>query len=380
MKVVCGIVLLFLAVGTPAQDCRSCSDQGLRECKKHRGLLAQEREVEFCSVAAACRTCAGALAADCKRCDDPATQGELESRQALVAAWVAARRARIDEHATRGEILHARTAHVDLAFSIRPLMVGKKKLDSHRLMHLYLERIEALHARFCQVFGIEDSVFSTRLQLFVFHDRDDHRVIAPREAGGGGEALGMKLMGNSAVYSMWHDRRLMRSDEELFRNLVHNVTHLLVSNMPPQAWLGNRGSGWLDEGISHWFEDALTGKCTTFCYEEVGQGLQHSFGAGEWRVPLRKLLEAGKLEPFAAVSLLNTDQMNGRQRMQSFAYVDFLLQEHGGEALRRLVEQRKADLPLRNALRDATGLTVLNVDPKLADWMRAHYPLERGDE
>ena len=73
-------------------------------------------------------------------------------------------------------------------------------------------------------------------------------------------------------------------------------------------------------------------RCTNFCYEEVG--VRGGFKSGRWRAPVRKLADAGQLEPFTKVSTRNTDQLSGQQHAQVFAYVDFLIATAGGQGVR----------------------------------------------
>lgn len=357
--------------------CRTCSSQGERPCKRHKGFEELEAAVRHCSVVAACRSCAGALATDCAKCDRGEVEASLSARQAAAEDWLAARRSHVDAFAKKGTILHGQSDHVDLAFSIPSLTVGRRKFDSHRLLHLYLERIEALRALFLATFGLNDQDFSARVELFVFADRDDHVEVAPRVAGGGASAGGMKLMGTRAVYCMWRDRRLIRGDEELHRTLIHNTTHLLLANATPEQWIGNRSHGWLDEGIAYWFEDKLTGKCLTYCYEEVGV-LPAAYHGGRWRVPVRKLLEADRLVSFAEVSRRNIDQLSSQERAQSLAYVDFLLAQHGGPSLYALVRRLKEKQTLRQALTEEIGTTVLEFDRQFRAWVRETYPLKEA--
>ena len=242
-------------------------------------------------------------------------------------------------------------------------------------MHLYLDRLEALRSRFMEVLELGDADFSARLEIYMFDDCADHQRLAPRVAGGGSRSQGMKLMGVEAIYCMCRDRRTTPDDEALYRNVVHNVTHLLISNMIPEYWLGNRKHGWIDSGTAHYFEDLLTGKCTNFCYEEVG--VTGGFKSGEWRVPVRKFAEAGQLEPFTKVAVLNTDQLSGQQHAQVFAYVDFLIATRGGKAFANLVRLLKEGRPTRDALREAVGLTMLGFDEAFVTWVKASYPLQK---
>jgi len=150
----------------------------------------------------------------------------------------------------------------------------------------------------------------------------------------------------------------------------------LLSNAAPEAWLGNLGHGWVDEGVAHWFEDKVTGKCTNFCYEEVGIHAGATFKGGRWRVPVRRWVEEGGLVPFATVAALNTDQLRGQHHAQAFAYVDFLLQRYGGKAFVEMVRLLKRRKPTREALRKSTGLNPLTFDDAFATWVKEHYPLQ----
>lgn len=367
--------------GEPASHvpCRFCESRGEKPCKRHRGLLEAEREVEFCSEAAACRACHGALTVDCKICRNEPVERARAERIEKARVWLAGRRERVDAVTKGRGIVHVRSAHVDLAFSIRPLTVGRRKLSTHELAHLYVRRIEDLRRRFLETFGLGERDFSARLEIYMFADRRDHRLLAPRVAGGGGGGVGMKLMGASAVYCMYHERRSMPGDEELWRTVAHNVAHLLLGNMHPAVWIGNRGHGWVDAGVAHWFEDLLTGRCATFCYEEVGLSPGAGYRSGRWRVAVRKLAEARKLASFVEVSGRNTDQLSMPEHAQAFAYVDFLLTRCGGEKFAALVRRLKEKRPLREALPETCGLTVLGFDEAFRAWVRANYPLqERG--
>lgn len=361
-----------------AQDagCPSCNGTGTRECANHKATLDAEKAALACSEAAKCKQCAGALAKDCVGCVNPLTDADLSKRREAVASWLAQRRKDVDEVTGGKEIMHLRTATLELAFSVRPLTVGRVKLDTHALMHLYAQRIETLRGLFLTTFGLTDKVFTGPLRIYLFKDQIDHRKLAPRVTGQGANSNGVKLMGADSVYCAHHNPQTMPGDEELHRNVVHNVTHLLLSNAEPTSWLGNRKCGWVDEGVAHWFEDKITAKCTNFCYEEVALQPGAGFKGGRWRVPVRKLVEAGKLGGFARLSTLNTDELTFEDHAHAFACVDFLLATKGGPALWKVIASLKRGTALRDALKEGCGLNVLSFDAELQTWIKANYPLE----
>ena len=185
-------------------------------------------------------------------------------------------------------------------------------------------------------------------------------------------------MGVPCVYSMWQDKRAMKDDEALHRTVVHNVAHLLLGNMTPSNWIGNRKHGWIDAGVAHWFEDKVTGKCTNFCFEEQLLHPSAGFKGGNWRTPVRKLVDAGKYTSFAELSQRNTDQLSFVEHALAFAYVDFLLAAHGGEKFRDLLRLVKQDVATRDALQRTYGLNPLTLQPAFETWVKANYSLRPG--
>lgn len=339
-------------------------------------MLEQEQAVKWCSEAARCKACAGVLSRDCQSCANAPAEAELERRKQMVADWLAARRKAVDEVTGGKELMHLETEHVELTFSVRPLMVGRVKLDTHALMHLYAQRIEDLRTLFMTTFGFKDKAFSGKLRVFLFKERIDHSRLAPRVTGQGANSTGVKLMGVESVFCSHHNMQTMPGDDELHRNVVHNVTHLLLSNAEPIAWIGNRKCGWVDEGVAHWFEDKITGKCTNFCYEEVALTPGAGFKGGRWRVPVRRLVEAGKLGPFARLSNLNTDELTFEDHAHAFACIDYLLDKYGGPAVAKMIAALKQKETARDAMKAAFDVNVIGFDEDVRAWIKATYPLE----
>jgi hypothetical protein len=372
--------------------CDECGHDGVLECNRHRGdELELEQQVEFCSEAIACRKCEGALAVDCKACSNEAAESALAERRRLAQEWLAARRERIEPHLdesvkrdARHPIIHLRTRHMDLVCTLAPLKVGKKTYDAHRLAHLYAQRIESLVDDFCSVLEIDPvrgfpllGTRGERMEVCLLEERDDYRSLVPHmTAVGGREATSVKEMGQRLVYLVWHDARLLRDDEALTRQVVHNATHLLVSAAHPVQWIGNRGHGWLDEGVAHWFEDRVGDACSTFCFEEIGYRPGDNYERGRWRVGVRKLLESGELTPFVDVYGKKSDELTLHEHAQVFAYVDFVLaQESGGRKLRAILERAKAGETMRDVLPEVLGFGVLQFDEKFRAFVQETYPI-----
>lgn len=359
----------------PVVTCRSCGNHGVLDCTKHKKPgLDQERAVRFCSFAAACKQCAGALQVDCRQCTNEAAQDALAARVELVAKWREGRRTEIDSLARGEPLLHLETEHVDLGFGFEKITVGKQKLDTHEGLHLYGDRIEAFRRLYVETMQVEEKDFSARLRIYMCRDGEQSNQIGPRVTGiGGSHSVGTKLMGVDAVYCMWQEPRGLPDDDAVHRNLVHNLTHLLTSNCAPAAYFGNPGNGWVDEGLAHWFEDKLFGKCTNYCFEEVLTQQGQTWKGGKWRPAVRAMLDAGEIQSVAALAAKNTDQLTFPEHAQSFAMVDHLLAVHGGAKLRDFVRLLKDKTEMRDAMQKVYATSPLAFDKEFQEWVRATY-------
>ncbi|MBZ0153102.1 MAG: hypothetical protein K8J09_16385 [Planctomycetes bacterium] len=362
---------------TPTSTCRTCVAKGCFDCSKHGKQLRLEQapEVVCCSVAAACKVCAGALATDCRECSNPELEARLAERRQLAATFVAHRQQDAGEPATKKPFLFLQTTHLDLTCGLEAATVGRDKIDGHQRMHLYGQRMEQLRTVFLQTLELPESDLPDRLSIYLFDDARDHGSIGPRVTGlGNAGSVSLKLMGPTYVYSMWQDRRSLPDDAAVHRNVLHGVTHLLLAQMPPSVWLGNRKSGWLDEGLAHWFEDKLGGKCTNFCFEEILLQQVASFKGGIWRPAVRRLVDDGKAPTFAVLSALNSDELSYEQHAFAFAYVDFFLAQGGGK-FRDFLRAVKKGEATRDALQAGYGLTTLTIDARFQQWVKDNYTL-----
>lgn len=379
-----GLAALFAGLpadGALAQDepaCRVCKGQGSLPCGKHGKFLAAEQTAAgtvFCSVAGECKACGGALAIDCVKCQNAPVEAALVERQRLVREWLQKRRAAVDDAVGHHDSLFLETPHVDLVCAVRPQTVGKEKLDTHALLHLYGTRIEALRTLYQQTLELTDADMPGRLRVYMWKEQHDQGVMGPRETGiGSDQAVGLKQMGPEFVYSMWQEPKSVPDDEALHRNIVHNVTHLLTSQVLPVQFLGNKGHGWIDEGLAHWFEDKVTGRCLNYCFEEVLIVPGADWKGGRWRTPVRTMVDDGKAIPFAALASLNTDQLKLEAHSFAFAFVDFLITSQGGARFRDFLRLVKKGTPTREVMQQVYGWNPLTIDEPFQQWVKATYP------
>lgn len=382
----CLLALPLIGVGNSvaAQNarrvaCTYCKDKGQMPCKKHSKVeLALETDgtVHFCTEAAKCKTCGGTLFVDCTHCENADVESKLESRRERIQKWYAARKKKVDD-LVKHPVLQASGEHVDLAWDLKPMKVGRKKLSSHEMLHLYVKRMEDLRADFVKRLQISSAEQPARVELFCWRDARDQFLAAHKFAGQGSQGAGIKYMGSTAIYTMMYKKKDYKNDEDLHRSMVHNTVHLLLANMTPSRWIGQLKGGWIDEGIAHYFEYLLDGECSTRCFQEVMTDV--NFKPGKWLVPIRRKVVSGRLPIFAEVIQKNTDQFDGIEHLMVFSYVHYLFEgdlvdkNHGKEFV-RLVRVLKEKKPAREALRKVYSLSPVRFEEKWKAWVQATYP------
>ncbi len=363
----------------PVVPCNFCDSKGAKECKRHsrkeRELEAKEL-VRFCSKAIRCKNCAGTMEVDCKRCNNKKKEAELGNKRKQNLEWLQKRIDKI-EKPIRHEALHLSSKNFDLTYDLKPMKVGKRRLSQHEHGHLYLERLEDFRELFVETLQLSRNDLSIRTEVFMWRDGGDQSWAARKFADMGTSGTGVKLMGTYSIYTMQYQKRYMKDDKDLHRNVVHNVCHLLLSNIKPEQWIGQLKGGWVDAGLAHYFEFKLDEKCTNFCYQE--QANNRSFKNGKWLVPVRKMVAMDNLEIFAETISKNTDQLTAKEHALSFSYVHFLLEgdlvkKDHGKAMMKLVRALKAKRATREGLREAYGISTFAFVEKWKKWVLSTYP------
>jgi len=212
--------------------------------------------------------------------------------------------------------------------------------------------------------------FSRKTWMFVWYLPADHEMgslkFCSQTARGG-----VKLMGNESRYSVCGNKQNFQGDEELYRNLVHCGTHILLANQTPPQWIGNIKGGWADEGLAHWFEDRYWGICDTYCYQE--QNANIDFKSGKYRLAMRKMIVEGHVPPVADVFQQNVDTLTLPMNAACFSYVDYLLFRDGSK-FKELVKLLKAKKPTREALQEVYGMSPIEFETQWKAWVLETYP------
>ena len=382
--VVLAVVLLVAALqpAAPGQDgdepepkvwpkCLECKTVGYLECpdklhKKHD--LDREHEVAFCSTMQGCETCAGLGRITCPDCERPDVDAELAAEAAALPALVELWSGYGEE--MEFELTMVVTEHFELVFELESLKIDKRRKDRHEALHIYAMRLEELYADYLATMTATDKDFRQRLRVFVWQLDSDQKRGSSVFCGSSAPS-GVKLLGLNPSYSVCASKRYFKDDEALHRNLVHNVTHLLLSAQQPIGWIGNKKKGWLDAGLAHYFEYRYFELCDNYCYQE--QNTNQDFKGGKWKPAVRKLVAADDLPGVGTVFSRNTDNLTLEEHAVAFSYVDYLLFKDA-EKFNALQIALHKDVDTRDALMEVFGLTPIGFEVEWKAWVEETYP------
>ncbi|HEV8112830.1 MAG TPA: hypothetical protein VGR31_08640 [Planctomycetota bacterium] len=364
------LLALLLALCAPfAGDCMKCHGTGKLPCPKHPAAEAVlEESVLYCSVIEGCAVCGGTGFIGCDGCHSTEARAALDAKRANIPK-VKAELATIDE--TMGRALRkTESAHFVFTWDMDKQKIDNRLVSAHEAMHVYTSRMERLFGDICTTFGITEKEFQDRCWIFVWALPQDYEQGALKFCQSTAKTSA-KLMGIHPRYSICAQKKDFRTDEQLHRNLVHHVTHLLLGHEHPIAWIGSLKGGWADEGLAHWFEDRYFGICDNFCMQEDNPNA--SFENGKFRLGVRKLVAKDDAPPIAETTQHNVDTLTLPMNATSFSYVDYLI-GLGGEKFDKLVRQLKAKVPTSDALKAAYGFGLLEMETRWKAWVLQTYP------
>lgn len=352
--------VLLAAVLAPAQEpCNRCD-------------LDLEQQVLFCSVAADCRACDGAL--------EKGAREEAIQRRALVRRW---RRGIAADHleAADGGALLLRTENVDLVFAPGRVTGGPER-SPHGLLHLYGRRIERIRAAVLRDLGWTASDLvpapdpartaagvgagprgpvTDRITVCILAEGAVHRRAVRRRHGLESQGVGSRRTDGEMELLLLRDDALFPDDDALHRAVVHHGVHLLIARVAPAGAL--EGTGWLAAGLAHHFEARLVdGTCANTCHHGRPQP-PSSFWNGDWEKAARVLVAAadeqeGKPSWLRVLLEKRLDDLDLADRAVALALVRFLevSQGVGGEGLGRMVVAAKRGAGPEELLRPLGGI------------------------
>ena len=360
------------ALQTPGAKptCSSCNDRGVFACRACvKSGCRGSRDVDVCSEAKKCKTCAGARFEECGKCERPLA-ADLPKRRTELATWREALRP-IDERLGH-ELRHCESPHFVLTFDIQRVDTPGAG-GAHAAMHVYLDRLESFFADFCQDLSCTDKDFLAKTHVMLWGkevDQEKASVEYTRQQSN----TESKLMGAKPVVSIFYDKNHMHEEYELHQAVVHQVAHCLLSNVFDGVWPGNIRGGWIDEGSAHFYENKYFGEVRHYCYVE-SDSIQY-FKFGRWESAVRAAVDKNESLGFLGVTGINTVEMTPEQRMFAWSFCDYILRATPGK-FGALAKAIKAKQPVAQALSGTLGVSPFEFEAQWRQWVVASYSLKK---
>jgi hypothetical protein len=351
--------------------CKTCKLRGVTDCPEHEeDLRILERTVR-CSQAAACQKCAGALVVDCPKCEGGPETAPAEARRADLAAWRATGKLPVEELLGR-EVLRVESEHVHLAAEIGTLRDGKKKVDGHRFLHVLSRDAEAVATLLNAHYSVErERDYKAPMRLWFWQSLDVHVKVMREQlkVSGAGD---VKILGRKPQFSVCTSDQSFQDEYVVLLTLgVHNLSHMLQSNLWDEIWIGDQGAGWFDAGAAHWYEEKLYGRSRHFCIDEAGS--PPSWEDGVWRSAIKALLQKREAVIFPDLLKKQTGEMTPEEHALAWSIYDWLVATHP-DALVPILKASKAKKPARELLPETMGMGILDAEKRWREWVEETYP------
>ncbi|MDP7062408.1 MAG: hypothetical protein QF489_05670 [Planctomycetota bacterium] len=356
-------------VGT---GCNFCKNRGAVACDRHdKDLLPLEEQVHFCSVAANCKDCQGALLVDCKRCNGGPDSIKLEKRLLTFQRYLDSPVG--PEELFKRHMPRVVTDHYDLIIDVEKLKDGSRKLNGHEVAHLMAVELEKAAALLNEHFGAKPFHSSRRTRIWYWNTVKDHKRVNFELLKQNSE-MGFSLYGVAPASSDWAGANgLEFRAMNVVSNAVHKGTHLRLSNLFRVEWIGNKKAGWFDVGAAHWYEDKLFQRVSTYCIDEANNDLDYE--GGKWRVAMRKYLNKHKNGILPELIGKVSGTLRDYEHALAWSLYDWVANEHP-KALKLLLMGYKDRIESRDLFRKHLGMTVIQAEAAWREWVAATYPVK----
>lgn len=349
--------------------CRACEMSGVKPCKKHPAEMASfEQEVRYCSFAARCPDCSGALTLDCGKCADGPDSLAREKRADACARWL---EAGCDPERTFGRpLVRIETEHFEVIVDA-DLKEGSRTLSSHEMAHWVARELEAMAVTFDAHFGAKPGTYAGRTRIWYWASAEDHARVN-REIFGRNVDAAMKFYGPKPASSAWTGSIGLEGKAlNVAMNAVHVAAHLMMSSVFRAEWLNDKKAGWFDEGAGHWYEELRFKRTATYCMDEANSDLD--WEGGQWRVAIKNWLRKHRDPILPGLVQKLSGTLWPEEHGLSWSLYDWVVAEHRA-ALKPLLLGFKDGKEPRDLFREHLGLTVPAAEEAWRAWVERTYP------
>ena len=373
------ILLLAAALFSPQVDsdtigtgCEYCKNRGVKLCDNHdKRLLPLEEQVLYCSIAASCEDCSGALLVDCVRCNGGPDNALLERR--LLRFERFANSPAGPENLFQRPLTRVVSEHFDLIIDVEKLKDGSRKMNAHQVAHAMAVELEKAAALLNQDFQVESHQTAKRSRIWYWGDLKDHRRVN-LELLKSKTDQGMSMYGVAPATSAWAGSTgLQFKALPIVSNAVHKGTHLRLSNLFRTEWIGNKKAGWFDVGAAHYYEDRIFQRISTYCIDEANSDLDYE--GGKWHVAMRRYLAKHKESLLPELLSQISGTLREEQHAVAWCLFDYVVSVHP-EALKPMLLGFKDREQSRDLFREHLGMSVLEVERAWRAWVADTYPIK----
>jgi len=357
--------------------CFHCKTTGKIPNPFHDSKKIIEQEIAFCSWRIEADPEGFGLPwIPCQRCKNPSLQAraqkEFDRKAKIQTEWLKKRRTVDETLRVKAPLFHVETEHFAWAWSIPKLTYKKKKYRQQDALHLYAKRMEAFYADFQRVHKIRDTDnLNNKHNLFCF----EREMIAMRACGAYGKQPSpsgrVTLQGEDSVYVCWWDKVRMPNEDNLFRNLIHNVTHLMTAVYGNLHWLYESGIAY--EGIGHWWEIYYYDKATSSCFRELDS--LSDWVSTKWEARVKKSVLVKKQPSLTSMLDKNGGSLDCEEHLYAWSYIDCMMHWDPKKTLDFFVVL-KEKRPARDAFLEVWGCSPLGFEEKWIAFVREEYSIK----
>lgn len=373
--------LALLSLPAGAQDIRSnrslcphCKNTGRLPNPAFDSQKLLEEKVRFCSFTMESdKNGLGNPWLPCVKCRNPDVQAKAEAEFKKVIGvrkeWLAERR-EIDKFLkVKKPLYHLETEHFVWAWDIPKLKAGRKTYDAHGSLHLYASRMEKFYSDFLERHKITpgDNLYNFH-QLYVFRRQKTAQAATGKYAQQYSISGRMTKPGYQSAVVTWWDKSMMPTDEDLFRYLVHNVTHLFTSSYKTGHWCYQ--TGMVYEGIAHWWEIYYTKTATIYCQQERNK--LTDWITEDWKLKVRKLVRGDRVPPLTEMLMTNGGSLVGKEHVYGWSVMDYMIYMDSKKTL-DFIALLKDKKPPRDAFMEIWGRSLLSFEEQWKEYVKTKY-------
>ena len=356
-------------------------------------------KVDYCSEAISGEN-QGIKWMPCPNCKTPSLKAladkEYEQLTTANITWLNEQRKTDTLTKTEKPLVHVQSTHFCIVTDIPKVTTpDKKNYKTHEMAHLYIRRLEELYERFQTMFGVTDSDNLRNMHfVFIFEKQEQQFLAAPVYTALSGEPTVRRAGGSkdiSAVVTLW-DKSEFPKDQDMWRHQIHEAIHQFSAVYYNFRWfkVGADGNyekglsppwlndkyGWLDEGLSHWFEIDFDGIANTYCFRE--QDAHSRWGSADWRKNIYKAVLADDVPSFPEVITKPSQSLSAKEHQFCWSWVDFLMQRDR-LAVGKAMKLAKQKTDTRDILKQAWSLSIPQFLSEWTDYVKdAYAPSNKG--